>query len=114
MGEAQGTLFEPEFNRSIKVQTSEQRITSHAGAILLREFDHQLGLVESLAEQLTDPRNPEKIRYTATELLRERLYAFALGDENQDYLDRLSNHLAMRLATSDLPGEEVVQQRLAR
>ncbi len=64
MGEAQVTLFEPEFNRSIKVQTSDQRITSHAGAILLRELDHQLGLVESLGEQLTDPRNPDKIRYT--------------------------------------------------
>ena len=113
MGESQGTLFEPEFNRSIKVQTCEQRITSHAGAILLREFDNQLGLVESLAEQLTDPRSPEKIRYTATELLRERLYAFALGDENQDDLDRLAHDPAMRMATWDRPGEEVLQQRLA-
>ncbi len=49
MGEAQDTLFEPEFNRAVKVQTSEQRITSHAGAVLLREADHRLGLVESLA-----------------------------------------------------------------
>ncbi|NOZ39644.1 MAG: hypothetical protein GXP24_05395 [Planctomycetes bacterium] len=73
MGEAQGTLFEPEFSRSLKVPTSEQRITSHAGAVLLREADHQLGLVESLAEKIHDPRHPEKIRYTATELLRERL-----------------------------------------
>ena len=109
MVEAQGTLFEPEFNRSIKAQTSEQRITLHAGAVLLREFDHQLGLVESLAEQLTDPRNPERIRYTATELLRERLYAFALGDENQDDLDRLAHDPAMRMATWDRPGEEVLQ-----
>jgi len=113
MGEAQSTLFEPEFNRSIKVQTSEQRITSHAGAVLLREIDHQLGLVESLAEQLTDPRNPEKIRYTASELLRERIYAFALGSENQDDLDRLAHDPAMRMATWDRPGEEVLQQRLA-
>ena len=89
MGEAQVTLFEPEFNRSIKVQTSDQRITSHAGAILLRELDHQLGLVESLGEQLTDPRNSGKIRYTATELLRERIYALALGSENQDDLGRI-------------------------
>ncbi len=80
MGESQSTLFEPEFNRSIKVQTSEQRITSHAGAVLLRETDHQLGLVESLAEQLHDPRHPEKIRYTAVELLRERIYALAMGE----------------------------------
>ena len=113
MGEAQVTLFEPEFNRSIKVQTSDQRITSHAGAILLRELDHQLGLVESLGEQLTDPRNSGKIRYTATELLRERIYALALGSENQDDLDRLAHDPAMRMATWDRPGEEVHQQRLA-
>ena len=113
MGEAQGTLFEPEFNRSIKIQTSEQKITSHAGAVLLREVDHQLGLVESLAEQLADPRDAKKIRYTAIELLRERIYALALGSENQDDLDRLAHDPAMRMATWDRPGEEVLQQRLA-
>ena len=32
MGEAQATLFEPEFNRTIKVHAVDQRITSHAGA----------------------------------------------------------------------------------
>lgn len=113
MGEAQGTLFEPEFNRSIKVEASEQRITSHAGAVLLRELDHQLGLVESLAEEIDDPRDPRKIRYTAVELLRERLYALALGDENQDDLDRLAHDPAMKMATWDRPGEGVLEQRLA-
>ncbi len=113
MGEAQGTLFEPEFNRSIKVQTFSQKLTSHSGALLLRETDHQLGLVESLAEQLRDPRHPEKIRYTATELLRERLYAMAMGSENQDDLDRLAHDPAMRMAVWNRPGEEVLQQRLA-
>jgi len=113
MGEVQGTLFEPEFNRAVKVQTCEQRITSHAGAVLLREVDHQLGLVESLAEKVVDPRHPKKIRYTAVELLRERIYAFALGSENQDDLDRLAHDPAMRMATWDRPGEEVLEQRLA-
>lgn len=113
MGEVQSTQFEPEFNRSIKVETSEQKITSHAGAVLLREVDHQLGLVESLADQLQDPRNPDKIRYTAAELLRERLFALAMGSENQDDLDRLAHDPAMRMAVWDRPGEEVLQQRLA-
>ena len=110
MGEAQGTLFEPEFNRLIKVQTSEQRITSHAGAVLLREFDHQLGLVESLAEQPTDPRNPERIRYTATELLRERLYAFALGNENQDDLGSAGRRSAPAAACQ--PAHAIATHRL--
>ena len=113
MGEAHGTLFQPEFNRAVKVQTSEQRITSRAGAVLLREVDHKLGLVESLAERLVDPRHPKKVRYQAVELLRERIYAFALGSENQDDLDRLAHDPAMRMATWDRPGEEVLEQRLA-
>jgi hypothetical protein len=113
MGEAQCSVFEPEFNRSIKVQTTDQRITSHAGAILLREFDHQLGLTESIGEQVIDPRDPDKVRYTATELLRERIYALALGSQDQDDLDRLAHDPAMRMATWDRPGEEVLEQRLA-
>ena len=113
MGEAQGTLFEPKFNRTIKVQTFDQKITSHAGAVLLRETDHQLGLVESLTEQITDPRHPDKIRYTANELIRERIYAMALGDEDQDDLDRLAHDPAMRMATWNRPGQEVLEQRLA-
>jgi hypothetical protein len=113
MGESQFNLFEPEFNRSIKVKTFDQRLTSHAGAILLREFDHQLGLTESLGDLLFDPRRPDRIRYTGTELLRERLYAMAMGNQHQDDLDRLAHDPAMRMATWDRRGEEVLEQRLA-
>lgn len=113
MSESELNLFEPEFNRSIKVKEFDQRLTSHAGAILLREFDHQLGLTESVGDQLFDPRRPDRIRYTATELLRERLYAMAMGDQDQDDLDRLAHDPAMRMATWDRKGEEVLAQRLA-
>jgi hypothetical protein len=40
MSEAQERLFEPEFNRPFKVRASDERITSNAGMILLREADH--------------------------------------------------------------------------
>ncbi len=113
MGEAQVNLFEPDFNRSVKVQTVDQRLTSHAGAILLRDFDHQLGLTESLGDLLFDPRREDRIRYTGTELLRERLYAMAMGNQHQDDLDRLAHDPAMRIATWDRRGEGVIDERLA-
>ncbi len=47
MGEASEWLFEPEFNRAIKVCEQDQRITSDAGVLLLREADHRLGLVSN-------------------------------------------------------------------
>lgn len=113
MGEAQANVFEPDFNRSIKVQAVDQRLTSHAGALLLRDFDHRLGLTESLADQLLDPRNQDRIRYQAVELIRERAYAMAMGDQHQDDLDRLAHDPAIKMASWDRPGEAVLNQRMA-
>ena len=55
MGEAKKWLGEPSFNRSVKLKGGDERLTSDAGALLLREADHRLGLTESLARRLFDP-----------------------------------------------------------
>ena len=113
MGERQAVLFEPDFNRSVKVQATDARITSDAGLILLREADHRLGITESLARRLDDPRRQDRIRYLLVELLRERIYALAMGYSAQDDADRLAHDPAMRLAAWDRPGEQPLQERLA-
>jgi hypothetical protein len=113
MGEAQEWLFEPQFNGAVKVQASDQRITSDAGLVLLREADHRLGLIEWLAGELVDPRRQELIRYQLVELLRERVYALALGYSAQDDADRLAHDPAMKLAVWDRPGEQTLEERLA-
>ena len=46
MGEAQKWMFEPSFNRAIKVRGGDDRLTSDAGVLLQREADHRLGLTE--------------------------------------------------------------------
>jgi hypothetical protein len=97
----------------VKVEVREERLTSDAGAVLLREADHRLGLVESLAAGMEDRRDPAKIRYTLTELLRERLYCFALGYAAADDVDRLAHDPALRTSVWDRRGEEVLEQRLA-
>ena len=50
MGEAQGNLFEPDFNRSIKVESTDERLTSNAGVLLLREADHRLQVIQTITE----------------------------------------------------------------
>ena len=79
MGEGKKPLFEPSFNRSVKVRGGQDRLTGDAGSLLLREADQRLDLTKSLAAKLLDRRNQEKIRYQMVELLRERLYALAQG-----------------------------------
>ena len=113
MGESKRPFFEPTFNRSIKVQGGDDRLTSDSGLLLLREADHRLGLIESLAQRLHDPRQQHLIRYTLPELLRERIYSMAQGYQAQDDLDRLAHDPALRMATWNRPGEEVLDERSA-
>src|SRR6202795_3308728 len=113
MGEAQEWLFEPSFNHTVKVQASDDRITSDAGFLLLREADHRLGLTESLAQRLADPRRQDLIRYELVELLRERLYALAQGYSAQDDADRLAHYRAMKWAAWNRPGPQPLEERLA-
>jgi len=113
MGEDQGWLFEPSFNRAIKLRQADPRITSNAGTFLLREADHRLGLTADLAAQLTDPRDPRRIRYLQVELLRQHLYALALGYAHQDDQDALAHDVAMKLSVWDRPGRQGLNERLA-
>lgn len=113
MGERQGWLLEPTFQRAVKVVAGSDRLSSDGGAMLLREADHRLGLVESLAARLADPRRQDRIRYTLLELLRFRLYALGLGYSAQDDLDRLCHDPALKLAVWDRYGEQTAQERLS-
>ena len=70
MCEGKKPLFEPSFNRAVKVHGGLDCLTSDAGTLLLREADHRLGLTPSLAAQLYDRRDPDRTRYTLVELLR--------------------------------------------
>jgi hypothetical protein len=113
MGERHGWLFEPTFNRSIKLRQADPRITSDAGSLLLREVDHRLGLTADLADQLTDPRCPRRRRYEQVELLRQHLYGLALGYAHQDDQDTLAHDVGLKLAVWDRPGPQVIDERLA-
>ncbi|HUU22069.1 MAG TPA: IS1380 family transposase [Phycisphaerae bacterium] len=113
MGERHGWLFESAFNRSIKLRQADPRITSDAGALLLREVDHRLGLTADLAAGLYDPRCPRRRRYEQVELLRQHLYGLALGYAHQDDADSLAHDVALKLAVWDRPGKQVLRERLA-
>ena len=113
MGEAQPFLFEPGFNRAVKVRAGDDRLTSDAGVVLLRETDHRLGLIASLAAGMADPRDPGLTRYTLVELLRQRIFGMSHGWSAQDDMDGLAHDPAFRSAVWDRPGDRTLDERLA-
>jgi hypothetical protein len=69
-------------SRNVRAVFDARPISSDGGALLLRQIDRQLGLLESLATVLPDRRDPRYIEHTLTELLRQRVYGIALGYED--------------------------------
>ena len=114
MGEGKKPLFEPSFNRAVKVRGGQDRLTSDAGTLLLRE-SRSSPRPDPIAGRQTvrPPRSRCAFAITLVELLRERLYALAQGYDAQDDVDELAHDPAMRLATWDRPGKRVQEERLA-
>jgi len=64
-------------------------LTSDGGALLLREVDRRLGLIDQMAECLADPRDPAKIKHDQRTMLAQRIFGIALGYEDLNDHDQL-------------------------
>lgn len=65
--------------KPVVAKLEELHSSSDGGAILLQAVDRRLGLTQALAECLRDPRQPAKVVHPAQELLRQRIFAIAMG-----------------------------------
>ena len=65
-------------------------MTSDAGVMLLGATDRKLGLIQAAAGCIADPRSPLLIPHSVADMLRQRVYALALGWED------LNDHGALR------------------
>ena len=74
-------------------------ITSDAGAVLLREADRSLGLIDRLDAAIPDPRSPALIIHQQATMLRQRIFAIAQGHEDGNDHQHLRDDPMMQLAT---------------
>ena len=73
----------PALNRKkIEAEFSGGTITSDAGALLLRDVDRQLGLLETVDRIIPDPRDSRYTTHSQLSLLRQRVYGLCLGYED--------------------------------
>ncbi|MFN7572216.1 MAG: transposase [Betaproteobacteria bacterium] len=70
-----------------------ETIGSDGGALLLRRVDERLGLCRRVAAVLADPRDRSRIRHTQQDMVRQRVFGLALGNED------LNDHGALRTDT---------------
>jgi len=76
--------------RRLEADFSGGALTTDAGALLLREADKRLGLLDALDRCLPDPRDPDLITHPQRALLAQRVFGIACGYED------LNDHQALR------------------
>jgi len=88
-------------------------ISSDAGGVLLREVERQCGILKQVAGCFQDYRDPERIEHSVEELIKQRVYAIALGYEDLNDHDSLRHDLVMGLLCekNDPSGSNRVRER---
>jgi len=102
--------FVTSFNRSIRVECREDRLTGDAGAIPIREVMDRTGVTRELASRLLDSRDSARVRYSLETLLRERVSLLCQGWFDQDDADRLRWDPAFRASVCSGKGAGVLAE----
>jgi hypothetical protein len=64
--------------KALRVGFDGGRLSPDAGVLLLADIERRLGLAERLARCLEDPRSPERVHHTVTEMIRFRVTSTTL------------------------------------
>ena len=95
--------------RTLQADFSGGVLTSDAGALLLREADRRLGLLDALDRALPDPRDPDLIAHPQRCLLAQRIFGIACGYEDLNDHQRLRDDPLWQTAV-DHPGPDDAPQ----
>ncbi len=83
-------LFSSVKRKNIQADFRGGRLTSDGGALLLREVDRSVGLIDAINACIRDPRHPFYTVHSQRALLTQRILGIALGYED------LNDHQSLR------------------
>lgn len=89
----------------LTVTVSDSQLTSDAGLLVVREFDHRIGLTSALAAAISDPRAPKRVHHEVAEMVRARLFGILAGYEDQNDHDLLRHDPVFKLIADRRPGD---------
>lgn len=73
-------------------------ISSFGGSVLLRQADRKTGLLGDAARALPDSRRRASVKHSVEQMLRQRVYAIACGEEDLNDHDELRKDIALQTA----------------
>src|ERR1017187_260603 len=101
--------FAAHFSRRVEAGFTAGQVSSDSGALLLRQVDRKIKLLERLADCFVDGRSPFLVRHRLSEMLSQRIYGLALGYEDLNDHEQLRSDPLLGL----LSGKRKLEEPLA-
>ena len=79
--------FAAHFSRRVEASFTAGQVSTDGGALLLRQADRKIGLLERVACCFTDRRSPLLVEHRLGEMLSQRIYGLALGYEDSTIMN---------------------------
>ena len=95
--------FTPLGRRQVVADFLGGRLTSNAGALLLREVDRRSGLLDAMNEAIPDPRDPRYTIHDQRAMLAQRVISLALGYEDLNHQQTLRTDPALQTVSGCSP-----------
>ena len=92
-----------EKQKPVVARFDQVHASTDGGVVLLKAVDTHLQLTERVAGCLVDRRDPDKIRHTIQELVRQRVFGLACGHEDGNDAARLADDPLHKLAVGRDP-----------
>ena len=100
-------LFSNLGRRAIQANFDGGWLTSDAGALLLRQVDRGIGLIDSINRVIPDPRDFRFIQHEQRSMLAQRIFSLALGYEDLNDQQTLRHDPLLQTTTDRLPDPDV-------
>src|SRR5262245_17097728 len=91
------------FGTPLVVEPSPGQLSSDAGLLPIRQFDQRIGLTQSFAAALDDPRDRAITQHTFLEMVRSRVYGILAGYADQNDHDTLRHDPVLKLIADRSP-----------
>ncbi|MCH8336680.1 MAG: IS1380 family transposase [Proteobacteria bacterium] len=108
----QCVLFKGLSKKIITPRFDQQHSSSDGGAILLKACDEKLKLSETMASCLEDDRQQSKVKHSAQEMFRQRMFSIACGYSDTNDAARLASDPIFKLLSDRDPidGDDLASQ----
>lgn len=99
-------------DKKIELSYTGEQISSDGGLFLLREIEHQTGLINGISSCITDTRDSRYVDHSITELITQRVFQIAAGYEDCNDCNDLRGDMVLKTCAGRLPltGSDLASQ----